>query len=63
VWEVDFPVRPVIAKFPMNFSCDLADFVDRPTSEMIHFIGFDPSTMIDIFSQLVTKRDTGLVCS
>ena len=31
----------------MNFSCDLAGFVDRPTSEMLHFNGFDPSTIID----------------
>jgi hypothetical protein len=47
---------------PFEFSCDLADFVDMLISEMLHSVGFDPSTMIDIFSQRVTKSDMGLVC-
>jgi hypothetical protein len=47
----------VIVESFVNFSCDLTGFVDRPTSEMLHFDGFDPSTIIDISSQLVTERD------
>ncbi len=46
---------PVIVEASVNFSCDLTGFVDRPTSEMLHFNGFDPSTIIDISSQL--ERD------
>ena len=47
----------MIVEADVNFSCDLAGFVDRSTSEMLDFNGFDPSTMIDISSQLVTERD------
>ena len=47
----------MIVEASVNFSCDLTGFVDRPTSEMLDFNGFDPSTIIDISSQLVTERD------
>jgi len=41
----------------VNFSSDLAGFVDMATIEMLHSIVRDPAAMADISLQVVRKKD------